>query len=186
MRSSISETANSPTMAATTSTPVISSGRPKVKRREPVRVSMPAPPSSLSSPAPPLSLSLPARPSKVSAASLPNSESLPVVPVMTRLKMKLLAVRVLGADHPGYVGRLKAMAACAGDDPDHNIEVLIGQLVKIMRGTEEVRLSKRAGPEPLSPARLSGPAGGQHPRRCRATRASSSAGCGTSGRTSSS
>jgi hypothetical protein len=38
---------------------------------------------------------LPARPSRVSAASLPNSESLPLVPVITRLKMKLLAVRVL-------------------------------------------------------------------------------------------
>ncbi|HEU5043699.1 MAG TPA: arginine--tRNA ligase [Nocardioidaceae bacterium] len=52
---------------------------------------------------------------------------------------------LLGADHHGYVGRLKAMAACAGDDPEQNIEVLIGQLVKIMRGGEEVRLSKRAG-----------------------------------------
>jgi arginyl-tRNA synthetase len=52
---------------------------------------------------------------------------------------------LLGADHHGYVGRLKAMAACAGDDPDRTIEVLIGQLVKIMRGSEEVRMSKRAG-----------------------------------------
>ena len=52
---------------------------------------------------------------------------------------------LLGADHHGYVGRLKAMAACAGDDPDRNIEVLIGQLVKIMRDGEEVRMSKRAG-----------------------------------------
>jgi arginyl-tRNA synthetase len=52
---------------------------------------------------------------------------------------------LLGADHHGYVGRLKAMAACAGDDPDRNIEVLIGQLVKIMRDGEEIRLSKRAG-----------------------------------------
>ena len=52
---------------------------------------------------------------------------------------------LLGADHHGYVGRLKAMAACVGDDPDEHIEVLIGQLVKIMRGDEEVRLSKRAG-----------------------------------------
>jgi len=52
---------------------------------------------------------------------------------------------LLGADHHGYVGRLKAMAACAGDDPDRNIEVPIGQLVKIMKGGEEVRLSKRAG-----------------------------------------
>ncbi len=54
-------------------------------------------------------------------------------------------VYLLGADHHGYVGRLRAMAACAGDDPERNIEVLIGQLVKIMRGGEEVRLSKRAG-----------------------------------------
>ena len=52
---------------------------------------------------------------------------------------------LLGADHHGYVNRLKAMAACAGDDPERNIEVLIGQLVKILRGGEEVRLSKRAG-----------------------------------------
>ncbi|MBF4162833.1 arginine--tRNA ligase [Nocardioides acrostichi] len=52
---------------------------------------------------------------------------------------------LLGADHHGYVGRLKAMAACAGDDPDQTLEVLIGQLVKIMRGDQEVRLSKRAG-----------------------------------------
>ena len=54
-------------------------------------------------------------------------------------------IYLLGADHHGYVGRLKAMAACVGDDPEKNIEVLIGQLVKIMRGSEEVRLSKRAG-----------------------------------------
>jgi arginyl-tRNA synthetase len=52
---------------------------------------------------------------------------------------------LLGADHHGYVNRLKAMAACAGDDPEVNIEVLIGQLVKILRGGDEVRLSKRAG-----------------------------------------
>ena len=54
-------------------------------------------------------------------------------------------VYLLGADHHGYIGRLKAMAACAGDDPDVSIEIPIGQLVKIMRGGEEVRLSKRAG-----------------------------------------
>jgi arginyl-tRNA synthetase len=52
---------------------------------------------------------------------------------------------MLGADHHGYVGRLKAIAACAGDDPQRNIEVLIGQLVKLVRSGEEVRLSKRAG-----------------------------------------
>ncbi|WP_427890540.1 arginine--tRNA ligase [Kribbella sp. GL6] len=54
-------------------------------------------------------------------------------------------VYMLGADHHGYVNRLKAIAACAGDDPEHNIEILIGQLVKILKGGEEMRLSKRAG-----------------------------------------
>ena len=52
---------------------------------------------------------------------------------------------MLGADHHGYVGRLRAIAACAGDDPDDNIEVLIGQLVKILKDGDEVRMSKRAG-----------------------------------------
>lgn len=54
-------------------------------------------------------------------------------------------VYMLGADHHGYVGRLKAIASCAGDDAETNIEVMIGQLVKLMRDGEEVRLSKRAG-----------------------------------------
>ena len=56
-----------------------------------------------------------------------------------------VCIYMLGADHHGYVGRLKAIAACAGDDPEYNIDVLIGQLVKIMEGGEEVKLSKRAG-----------------------------------------
>jgi arginyl-tRNA synthetase len=56
-----------------------------------------------------------------------------------------LCIYLLGADHHGYVDRLRAVAACAGDDPDHSIEVLIGQLVKMYKGGEEVRLSKRAG-----------------------------------------
>lgn len=56
-----------------------------------------------------------------------------------------LCVYLLGADHHGYVNRLRAVASCAGDDPDEHIEVLIGQLVKMMKGGEEVRLSKRAG-----------------------------------------
>ncbi len=55
------------------------------------------------------------------------------------------AIYLLGADHHGYVNRLRAVAGCAGDDPNVNIEVLIGQLVKITRGGEEVKLSKRAG-----------------------------------------
>lgn len=52
---------------------------------------------------------------------------------------------MLGADHHGYVNRLKAIAACAGDDMDRNIEVKIGQFVKMLRDGEEVRMSKRAG-----------------------------------------
>jgi arginyl-tRNA synthetase len=54
-------------------------------------------------------------------------------------------VYMLGADHHGYVGRLKAIVACAGDDPEHNIEILIGQFVRMMKDGEEVKLSKRAG-----------------------------------------
>ena len=56
-----------------------------------------------------------------------------------------LCIYLLGADHHGYVNRLRAVAACAGDNPDENIEILIGQLVKMMKGGQEVRLSKRAG-----------------------------------------
>ena len=56
-----------------------------------------------------------------------------------------ICIYMLGADHHGYVGRLKATAACAGDDPEFNIHVLIGQLVKIVEGGEEIKLSKRAG-----------------------------------------
>jgi arginyl-tRNA synthetase len=50
-------------------------------------------------------------------------------------------IYLLGADHHGYVNRLKAIAACAGDDPEKNIQVLIGQLISV----NGARLSKRAG-----------------------------------------
>jgi arginyl-tRNA synthetase len=56
-----------------------------------------------------------------------------------------VCIYLLGADHHGYVRRLQAMAACAGDDPTYNLEVLIGQLVKILQDGEELKLSKRAG-----------------------------------------
>ncbi len=56
-----------------------------------------------------------------------------------------ICIYMLGADHHGYINRLRATAACAGDNPDFNIDVLIGQLVKIMEGGQEVKLSKRAG-----------------------------------------
>ncbi len=54
-------------------------------------------------------------------------------------------IYLLGADHHGYVGRLRAMAACVGDDPDQTLEVLIGQMVKILNDGVEMKLSKRAG-----------------------------------------
>ncbi|MGA0061543.1 MAG: arginine--tRNA ligase [Candidatus Planktophila sp.] len=56
-----------------------------------------------------------------------------------------ICIYMLGADHHGYIHRLKATAACAGDNPDYNVEIMIGQLVKIMEGGEELKLSKRAG-----------------------------------------
>ncbi len=56
-----------------------------------------------------------------------------------------LCIYMLGADHHGYVGRIKALAACAGDDQDEDVEILIGQMVKIIENGEELKLSKRAG-----------------------------------------
>jgi arginyl-tRNA synthetase len=54
-------------------------------------------------------------------------------------------VIMLGADHHGYVGRMRAMSACFGDDPDRNLEILIGQMVNLVRDGAAVRMSKRAG-----------------------------------------
>ncbi|MGW3603109.1 arginine--tRNA ligase [Micromonospora sp. NPDC005161] len=54
-------------------------------------------------------------------------------------------VIMLGADHHGYIGRMKAMAACFGDDPERNLEILIGQLVSLLRDGAPMRMSKRAG-----------------------------------------
>lgn len=55
-----------------------------------------------------------------------------------------LCIYMLGADHHGYIARLKAAAAAFGDDPD-TVEVLIGQLVNLVSGGVPVRMSKRAG-----------------------------------------
>ncbi|MGV0835847.1 arginine--tRNA ligase [Mycolicibacterium thermoresistibile] len=55
-----------------------------------------------------------------------------------------LCIYMLGADHHGYVTRLKAAAAAFGDDPD-TVEVLIGQMVNLVRDGQPVRMSKRAG-----------------------------------------
>ncbi|GGH59224.1 arginine--tRNA ligase [Rothia aerolata] len=54
------------------------------------------------------------------------------------------AIYMLGADHHGYVARLKAAAAALGDDPDR-VEVMIGQMVNLVKDGKPVRMSKRAG-----------------------------------------
>ncbi|WP_280385255.1 arginine--tRNA ligase [Nocardia wallacei] len=55
-----------------------------------------------------------------------------------------LCIYMLGADHHGYIGRLKAAAAAFGDDPN-TVEVLIGQMVNLVKDGVAVRMSKRAG-----------------------------------------
>ncbi len=55
-----------------------------------------------------------------------------------------LCIYMLGADHHGYIGRLKAVAAALGEDPD-TVEVLIGQMVNLVRDGQPMRMSKRAG-----------------------------------------
>ena len=52
---------------------------------------------------------------------------------------------LLGADHHGYVGRLEAMCAAFGDEPGKNLEVLIGQMVNLLKDGKPLRMSKRAG-----------------------------------------
>jgi arginyl-tRNA synthetase len=56
-----------------------------------------------------------------------------------------LVVIMLGADHHGYVGRMMAMCQCFGDKPHENLEIIIGQLVNLMKDGAPVRMSKRAG-----------------------------------------
>jgi len=52
---------------------------------------------------------------------------------------------MLGADHHGYVGRMMAMCAAFGDQPGKDLEILIGQMVNLLRDGEPVRMSKRNG-----------------------------------------
>jgi arginyl-tRNA synthetase len=54
-------------------------------------------------------------------------------------------VIMLGADHHGYINRMRAMATCFGDDPDQTLEIPIGQMVNLVKDGEPVRMSKRAG-----------------------------------------
>ncbi|WP_432520957.1 arginine--tRNA ligase [Kineococcus sp. SYSU DK006] len=54
-------------------------------------------------------------------------------------------VLMLGADHHGYIGRMMAMCAAFGDVPGKNLEILIGQMVNLLKDGKPVRMSKRAG-----------------------------------------
>ncbi|MEE1295527.1 MAG: arginine--tRNA ligase [Bifidobacterium sp.] len=56
-----------------------------------------------------------------------------------------VAIYMLGADHHGYIGRMMAMCAAFGDQPGENMQILIGQLVNVMKDGKPVRMSKRAG-----------------------------------------
>ena len=55
------------------------------------------------------------------------------------------AIYMLGADHHGYVQRMMAMCSAFGDEPGVNLEILIGQLVNLVKDGAPVRMSKRAG-----------------------------------------
>ena len=55
------------------------------------------------------------------------------------------AILMLGADHHGYVARLMAVCAAFGDEPGKNLQILIGQMVNLVRNGSPVRMSKRAG-----------------------------------------
>lgn len=55
-----------------------------------------------------------------------------------------LCIYLLGADHHGYIARLKAAAAALGYDPA-SVEVIIGQMVNLVKDGAPVRMSKRAG-----------------------------------------
>ncbi len=54
-------------------------------------------------------------------------------------------IYMLGADHHGYVPRMYALCKAFGDEPGLNMEILIGQMVNLVRDGEPVRMSKRAG-----------------------------------------
>lgn len=56
-----------------------------------------------------------------------------------------VAIYMLGADHHGYIGRMMAMCEAFGDKPGENMQILIGQLVNVMKDGKPVRMSKRAG-----------------------------------------
>ncbi len=56
-----------------------------------------------------------------------------------------VAIYLLGADHHGYIGRMMAMCEAFGDKPGENMQILIGQMVNLVKEGKPVRMSKRAG-----------------------------------------
>ncbi|MFT8356762.1 MAG: arginine--tRNA ligase [Bifidobacterium aquikefiri] len=56
-----------------------------------------------------------------------------------------VAIYMLGADHHGYIGRMMAVCAAFGDKPGTNMQILIGQMVNVIKDGKAVRMSKRAG-----------------------------------------
>jgi len=56
-----------------------------------------------------------------------------------------VAIYLLGADHHGYIGRMMAMCEAFGDTPGVNMQILIGQMVNLLKDGQPVRMSKRAG-----------------------------------------
>lgn len=62
-----------------------------------------------------------------------------------RLRGADTAIYLLGADHHGYIGRMMAVCAAFGDIPGENMQIVIGQLVDLVKDGEPVRMSKRAG-----------------------------------------
>lgn len=56
-----------------------------------------------------------------------------------------VAIYLLGADHHGYIGRMMAMCEAFGDTPHVNMQILIGQMVNLVKDGAPVRMSKRAG-----------------------------------------
>ncbi len=54
-------------------------------------------------------------------------------------------INIWGADHHGYIGRIKAVFAALYPQSDYQLDFIIGQLVSLVSKGEQVKMSKRAG-----------------------------------------
>jgi len=54
-------------------------------------------------------------------------------------------INIWGADHHGYIGRIKAIFQALYPDQEHQLDIIIGQLVSLFKNGEPLRMSKRAG-----------------------------------------